>query len=98
MRFQVETPGNHFLSGTCWTWEHPSQAEQEQLALRHERALSLQPPQVKRLECPNWLSKLEKKRLSRLPMAMTLDKLFNVSLSLPICVMEINIALLLLTS
>lgn len=24
MPFQVETPGNHFLSGTCWTWEQPS--------------------------------------------------------------------------
>lgn len=69
MPFQVETPGNHFLSGPCGTWDQPSEAEQEQLALRHERALSLQPSQVKRHRSPISFSKL-KWRLSRLHTAM----------------------------
>lgn len=69
MPFQVETPRNHFLSGTCWTWDQPSEAEQEQLAQRHERALFLQPSQVKRHGSPISFSKL-KGRLSRLHTAM----------------------------
>lgn len=54
MSFQVETPGNHFLSGTGWPWEQPRRpAGAAGAAGGHERALSPQASQVKDTEAPS---------------------------------------------
>lgn len=95
MPFQVETPGDHFLSGTCWTCGHPSQATQGQLALAHEGAPLFSPHRRRVTDAPLPFKPEGKTSFLEMESAYfiqpgILDKSFNISLSFPICEMELK--------